>query len=89
MTPNNDSSRIIYDAEARGGGVCARGRRYLPPPFKIYNYVVIPPHFPLFPYHLQNCANLRGRSCFIIGVQPIRNYLLSRIGSPSFPQACR
>lgn len=37
-------------------------------PFKIYNYAVIPSHFPQFPYHLQSCANLRGRSCFIIGM---------------------
>lgn len=38
-------------------------------PFKIYNYVVIPTHFPLFPYHLRNYVNLRGRSYFIIGVR--------------------
>jgi len=37
-------------------------------PFKIYNYAVIPSHFPLFPHHLQHCANLRGQSCFIIGM---------------------
>lgn len=60
MTPNDDSSCIIYDAEACSGPV-----HY---PFKIYNYAVIPSHFPLFPYHLQNCANLRGQSCFIIGM---------------------
>lgn len=38
-------------------------------PFKIYNYVVIPPHFPLFPYHLQSYVNLRGRNYFIIDVR--------------------
>lgn len=75
MTPNNDSSCIIYDAEARGGS------RTLRVPFKIYNYAVIPSHFPLFPYHLWNRANLGGQSLYHNWhVQSTRNYLLSPAG---------